>query len=194
MPLSRTDATGQEFTLPSTISNLSFQAWLRGSGLLGGAGGFMGIRQVANALASRNAFISSVLNAASRAPGRALDILTRASQLAQGTAGRVFNPNTYRAAYEWFTGLELPANIELHHVFPNTARLAQWFAGKGINIHLPTNLVEIENLAHRFGGAHIRYTQLWEDFRFKYPNASIPQILDFARTAMQSVYNIPAPW
>jgi len=192
-PLIRTDATGK-FSLPSMMSNISMQAWLGSSSLLGGAGGFMGIRHVVNALAYRNAFISSVLNATSRMPGRALDILTRANQILQGTAGRVFTSNTYRQSYEWFMGLKLPTNIQVHHIFPNSARLAQWFASKGININLPTNLMEISETAHRLGGAHIKYTQLWLDFRRTYPNASIPQILEFARTTMQSVYNIATPW
>ena len=141
-------------------------------------------------IALRNRMLTAIIvRASTMGPRRALDFLIRAEQLVTDTVGRVFSPSTYRQGYEWFMG-GLEEGYQVHHIFPQ--KFAEWFEAKGININMPTWLVEVETKAHQSMSAG--YNKLWEQFiREKGLSATIDEIFDFARDAMAQ-WGLEVPW
>jgi hypothetical protein len=146
---------------------------------------------VAAALALRNQILTTISNTAARlGTQRGGDYAARAYSVLNQAAGRVFSADTYRPAYEWLMGRPVQQGMQVHHIFPQSLR--SWFASRGLNVDLPTWLIEVESGFH--GRVSPAYTAAWRAFKERFPNASIDQIFDRARHLMNTIFQMEPPF
>lgn len=187
-PLAQVDPTGE-----SLLLDLLYSTYLR-AGLrvrtaaisLTALGYF---RAIADAISFRNQMLTGLVNAASRMGQRGIHVLLRADQVMGGTAGRVFTASTYRDAYIWLRG-GIQQGYNVHYILPQ--QFAKCFQDKGISIHVPLWLQEIE------AGAHARlsaaYNAAWRVWISKNQDATVNEVFDQARKLMLEIFGTAAPF
>jgi len=114
----------------------------------------------------------------------------RAGQILNGTAGRVFTANTYRAGYEWLHGA-IAEGCVIHHIFPQSRQFVAFFNRLGINVHNPLFLQEVEGKVH--ASISRGYNELWLAFIRDHPDATITEVFAFARAVMAR-YGLSTPF
>jgi hypothetical protein len=188
-PINNTDALGLVSFLDILITGVDHAVRRAGNAavVLAARGAFT---SVAAALALRNQILTAISNTALRlGTQRGGDYAARAYSVLNQTADKVFTVNTYRRGYEWLMG-QLQQGTRVHHIFPQ--EFVKFFRGKGINIHLPTWLTEIET--HFHSQYSYAYNAAWRAWITAHKNATVDEIFDFARRAMQEVFKLPAPF
>ncbi|MCP3058648.1 TIGR02269 family lipoprotein [Myxococcus sp. K38C18041901] len=78
---------------------------------------------------------------------------------------------------------QLPAGrFERHHIFPQAKDLAEWFKGRGINIHDYTLPIprDVHQRIHRGGDRGGEWNNAWREFQERHPRPSKQQIFKHA--------------
>lgn len=145
-------------------------------------------QSVAQAISFRSQMITGLMNTAARmGTRRGAAFLDRATQVMQGTSGRIFTASNYRANFEWLyfgrTGVLRPDQT-VHHLFNKGGELGEWFLSRGIDPNNPLFLALWRNAEH-LGRNSAAITNRWTQFMLDNRTATIPQIFNFARNLAQ---------